>query len=101
MTTQPQADRDAFLAVVNEVMDYYGFKNKLSPGAIFGLKKAGFTTPESLAGELILLSRNRKQVRKPYAYLKKAATNLNLIKIAERTYWEWIKSNRYWISGGG
>ena len=94
MTTQAQADRDAFLGVVNEVMDYYGFRNKLSPGAIFGLKKAGFTTPESLAGELILLSQNRKQVKIPYAYLKKAATNEPLKRAAERKYWEWTKTNR-------
>ena len=91
MTTKAEADRDSFLAVVNEVMDYYGFKNKLSPGAIFGLKKAGFTTPESLAGELILLTEGKKQVRIPYVYLKQAAKNESLKRVAEKRYWQWIK----------
>ena len=91
MTTKGQADRDSFLAVVNEIMEHYQFRNKLSPGAIFGLKKAGFTTPESLAGELILLTEGKKQVRIPYVYLKQAAKDKNLKRVAEQRYWQWIK----------
>jgi len=93
MTTQGQADRNAFLAVVNEVMDYYGFKNKLSPGAIFGLKKAGFTTPEYFAGALILLIEAHTSLVKPYVYLKRMATSPvpHLKKRAEQRYWEWTK----------